>query len=166
MKRFFHFTIFLLLCTHISCRLTNCDRESFDYTFEENKTIQLTMDSLEHHYNFVIIDGDSLVFEYARSSAQCDDIADDEYSEFVYFQVDPNEGEGEYLDAGLSSINCTYRESGAWVFSVRPVEKGRLNIEKINNKRWRIMAQLDIDSSGISGLTAKTVSFDETFNLQ
>lgn len=108
MKLKFIFWSFLICLLNQSCREgglqpTNCRSGKCTYSFEEGK--KLLLDSVGVDQVFVRIEnGDKLVFTYQYVENDQANIADDEYTEFIRFQVDPSVDSFSFEDEDLKNM--------------------------------------------------------------
>lgn len=133
--------VILLVCL---CILTSCSKDNEDfsaYTFSTNS--QLNIESQEGSYMkyATVVGGNNMVFKYVFERADEEDIADDEYSEFIYFEIDSSLEEFNYVDEELSAINAVFTQSCFCAFfdetkDVPPT--GFIRGKKISEKTWDI----------------------------
>ncbi len=131
----------LVLCISIMSCSKKTD-ETFAYNFEENA--QLNIETREGIYMKFssITEGADVVFSYEYNAADDVNTADDEYSEYIRFQIDPSTIEFSFSDDELQDINAVYSESCFCDFSnngeknVPP--KGTISGKKISETEWDI----------------------------
>ena len=88
-----------------------------------------------------IVDGNNLVFQYEYQADDEENIADDEYSEFIRFEIDPTLTEFEFKDVQLQDIKLTLTQSCFCGFSNEEKDvppSGMISGEKISENRWLI----------------------------
>ncbi len=94
--------------------MTSCSKENeeyFLYNFSENK--QLNIETYDESYMKYgnIEEGSNLVFEYEYSAEDEVNVSDDEYSEFIRFEINPSLTEFNYQDSELSDIKAVFSKS-------------------------------------------------------
>ncbi len=132
------YTLSILL---FSCILFGCTSNTNDsrkeYSFTENS--QITLDDNEPNPFTKIESGENLVFEYYFQKEDNEDIADDEYSESIIFEINPDLEDFSYTDNELSSINTYFDKSCFCLIEGSiPIAKGTIQGNKIDNHTWEI----------------------------
>ena len=122
----------------------DCMPAGHEFSFSENSSLRI--DSLEgnpeNSLNATIEGGSDLVFTYTFTGAQCESVFDDEYAEFLHFQIDPEISEFEYQDSALLEINLVFIRGGAWIHHGEMITNGVIKGEKLNAGKWEIEADL------------------------
>ena len=125
--------------------MTSCSKENeefFLYNFSENK--QLNIETYDESYMKYgnIEEGSNLVFEYEYSAEDEVNVSDDEYSEFIRFEINPSLTEFNYQDSELSDIKAVFFKSCFCFFdydSDKDVEPtGTISGKKISQTEWNI----------------------------
>jgi len=149
-------TLFVLVFSFIllSCN-SNTNESSKEYSFTENS--QLTLDAQEPHPFIKIVSGENLVFKYYFQKEDNENIADDEYSEAIFFEIDTDLEHFSYTDQDLTSINTYFNK---YCFCIRegstPITKGTIVGNKIDNSTWDI--DLDITFINNNESTSRKIS--------
>jgi hypothetical protein len=137
--------IFIKFLVLISLALTSCSKENeeyFSYTFSENK--QLNIETYDESYMKFsnIVEGTNLVFEYEYSAEDKVDISDDEYSEFIRFEINPTLTEFTYKNAELSDIKTVFTKKCfcGFMYELNKDEApiGTISGLKISQTEWTI----------------------------
>ncbi len=132
----------LILCAIvISCTKENED--FYGYTFSTNAQINLQDFDNGYMKYTTVVDGTNLVFEYEFVRADEEAIADDEYSEYIRFEIDPNLNEFMYSgEEELTAINAFFTEScfcGYLLDEAKDVPPtGTISGKKISDTKWDI----------------------------
>jgi hypothetical protein len=156
----------ILLLTGCSRKngMPDCTPEARQYIFQTGKTTQVdTMkttagDTAYERYAYQIKKGPNLVFTYTHQFQDCREIADDEQTDKVVFEIPAAATAITWKDsAAFQQGNVFYHQIGAWGTTPTLVKSGTLEGHKISNNRWHIKASLE--TSGLS----RTVSFDHDF---
>ena len=141
--------LFIFLCIIlVSCNENNSDLKNTringvsSYIFQKNKLIETT--TLENSYLKFgnIITGNKTVFEYRFDADDNEQIADDEYSETIRFQIDPNLDSFHYENSEMENSKITFSK---YCYCYFPLEasknvspKGRIEGVKISDSKWNI----------------------------
>tara|TARA_B100000809_G_scaffold222714_1_gene231880 strand:+ start:493 stop:843 length:351 start_codon:yes stop_codon:yes gene_type:complete len=90
-----------------------------------------------------IEEGPNLVFEYEYSAEEKANISDDEYSEFIRFEINPELTEFNYKNEELAEIKTVFSKSCFCGFGYElekdVAPKGIISGEKISNTEWKIL---------------------------
>jgi hypothetical protein len=137
--------LFIKILTVISLILTSCTKENeenYSYSFSENKKLNIEMydESYMKHGN--IGEGTNLVFEYEYTAEEEDNIADDEYVEFIRFEINPALTEFKYENNKLSDTKIVFSQICYCNFGYdvnKDVEPyGIISGEKVSQTEWNI----------------------------
>lgn len=121
--------------------------ESQEYFFEENKSIAITItDDLEFTS---IIDGNKTVFTYVFIAAQENNIADDEYAEFIHFEIDPSIETFTYTTTDFESITPYFRVSCFCSNHSSQITSGTISGTKIAVDQWDINIDVQFERDGV-----------------
>lgn len=151
MKNSFILACILLPLSIIGCRQTgvsptNCRSGKCTYTIEENQQIEITGDSTGQYVN--IISGDKLVFAYEYVKNDKRNIADDEYTEYIYFEIDPSVESFDFQDSELVDAALVMHPVCFCVPGLGIPVSGSLSGSKINNNRWQVDMDVIFDWNG------------------
>lgn len=155
----------ILLTTAIAFTIASCSNNDDDITKKEitivgnpNQTgtvnysyyLNSKLEIVDQENSYIkwanIKDGNNLVFEYHFIADDDEQIADDEYSETIRFEIDPTLDEFTYTDNSLENINTTLTKYCFCWFqlsdskSAKP--KGTISGKKVSENEWEI--NLDI----------------------
>lgn len=128
--------------------------ESQEYFYQEDKSISVVAEE-----NFTItsvVDGENLVFTYAFIGAQEDFIADDEYSEFIRFEIDPSLESFSFANDDLEAITAYFRISCFCDGHSYPITGGTINGTKISDASWDI--DIDVTFEQFQETESRTIS--------
>ena len=128
----------------LSFILTSCSNISdahYNYHYFEQK--QLNIETYDHYMKFSKIEeGSNLVFSYEYMAEDDASIEDDEYAEFIRFEIDPQLSEFNFKDDELLDINAVFSVSCFCSFSDDPEKdvppKGIIRGEKISATQWSV----------------------------
>jgi hypothetical protein len=89
-----------------------------------------------------ITEGTNLVFEYEYSAEDEVNTQDDEYSEFIRFEISSDLTEFSYQDSELSNIKAVFSKSCFCFFEYDPNKDvpptGTISGEKVSQTQWKI----------------------------
>ena len=131
----------------ISCSTSDDDiqdnPEEANYIVYPNATLEVN--ETENETFIEVIDGDMLVFEYRYSTEGAPEIADDELTEVVYFEIDKNTEDFSLNEANFEASTAYL---GKFCFCGRTgffeITSGEINGEKTGELQWRI--SLDVQA--------------------
>ena len=134
--------ILLVLVNFILLSCTKKSQETYSYTFRENA--KLNIETYEDSYMKYgrVEEGANLVFEYKYKAEDAENIADDEYSELIRFEIESSLDKFNYSDDELSNINAVFtKECFCWFDSdekknVSPT--GTISGKKLSETEWDI----------------------------
>lgn len=128
--------------------------ESEEFFFQENKIITVsTSDDLLFAFT---ADGDKIVFTYFFDAAQEDDIADDEFSEFIIFEIDPVLESFNYTATDFDIISPYYRVSCFCSSDSTLITSGSISGTKINDTLWEVTIDVEFERNEIT--QSRTIS--------
>ena len=131
--------LLLILVLAYSC--TNNNPERFVYAFSKNAGLEIIQNEGSYMQWGNIIEGSNLVFEYEFHAEDDENIADDEYSEYIRFEIDANSNEFQFEGAALSDIKLTLTQSCFCGFFDEEKDvpaTGTISGTKISENRWAI----------------------------
>jgi hypothetical protein len=125
----------------VSCSEDNNEYDSYD--FVENSTLNIEMYDESYMKYGNIEEGTNLVFEYEYSAEEKESISDDEYSEFIRFEINPELTEFNYKNEELAGIKAVLSKSCFCDFQYDPEKDvaptGTISGEKISDTTWEIL---------------------------
>lgn len=134
--------VFLFILLTASCKkgpFNNCTPEKFNYDLLIDKKIIVVTTG----QRISIENGDKLVFNYTHTYRDCKNIADDEGSEILGFEIPKTDNSFDVSGAALSTINC---HSQATCFcgnvNAMAITDGRIKGTKTDANRWTIDANV------------------------
>lgn len=134
-------SLFLISCSSSDDDVEN--PENTDYIVYQNAS--LVINETENGTFMEVEDGDKLVFEYKYSTEGQPEIADDEFTEVVYFELDHNTGD---FTLDESDFEATRTYLGRFCFCGNtgffPVTSGIIEGEKTGDLRWNVT--LDVEA--------------------
>jgi len=125
-----------------------CTPEKKDYIYEAGRQIDTQRVSLPdtafEYYSYIINAGDKKVFNYTLQFQDCPEVADDEGSMTIVFEIPGNVNSFQLRDSAdlrrakaLIHFACFCRPSGPVV-----IKSGIIEGEKKSSNRWRLKASL------------------------
>lgn len=140
MKKNYLLLIFTLIL--ISCNKDDSNQDLYTYTYFDKS--ELTINSREDSYMKygIIGSGENLVFEYRFDAYDEKQIADDEYSETISFEIDSKLDKFSYSDDELLNMKAVFTKYCYCYFPLTESKKieptGTISGEKISNNEWKI----------------------------
>ncbi|MDP5169830.1 MAG: hypothetical protein NWR72_06270 [Bacteroidia bacterium] len=139
--------LFLSSCKETGIDPTTCRDGKCTYTFEGGKQVNLFGDSTNQYVE--IINGDKLVFQYQYLKNEKANIADDEYTENIYFEIDPSVDAFSYSGKEeLESINLIMQAICFCPVIIATPQSGSISGKKINDNTWEIDLNVTFDWDG------------------
>jgi len=126
----------------ISCNKDDSNQDLYTYTYSDKSELTITSSEDSYMKYGIIESGENLVFEYRFDAYDNEQIADDEYSETVRFEIDSKLDQFSYSDDELLNIKAVFTQNCFCGFTptesknVNPV--GTISGEKISNNEWKI----------------------------
>ncbi|MEL7535174.1 MAG: hypothetical protein AAFN10_27975 [Bacteroidota bacterium] len=156
------FGFFALCLTLISCSTDlpgelkeySCRSGDCTFSFQENQQIEIIEDSTIQSTFINIIGGDKIVFKYQYIADDEPNIADDEYLENIYFEIDPDAETFSFTDEQLADANLVIQPVCFCVPIVIEPRSGILSGERLDDNTWKVTLdasyQIYNETNGIS----------------
>ena len=168
MKRLHVYALSLLFTGLLSIVLTSCDSTEIkpeickggkcDFEIQPNAEIFLVEDSLISEFD--VVNGNNLVFQYQYVKNDSKRIADDEYTERIFFEINADVTEFLVSNEELVNINAIfYRACFCPAPAFRRITAGTISGIKEKDLTWKIEADLEIETDG----SVVNRSFSKTF---
>lgn len=118
---------------------TNQESDIEDYEFKFYRNTSLNIIEEEHYRSLRFAEGNNLVFECRYTFADDPDIADDEYSETIFFEIRPELSEFSISGSELKDSNAVFGIScycfdGSYYY----INNGTIKGVKIGENEWKI----------------------------
>ena len=157
----------------VGCSISEMNLAKYSYEFFENKEIlekEYQLSSNESYWYHEIADGSKNVFKHNYIAAENPRIIDDEYSETLFFQVDPQLDTFRFENDGLEQANCYFTVNClACPPGPYKVRRGTIIGEKTGPNEYLVNANISLPGparaarrGGISKLFEK-VKFQKVF---
>lgn len=143
MKTRFLFSV--ILCILLFECDSNDDANQEFFTFKTNSQIVLT-EIIEDQYLANIDVGDNLVFIYEFVEDDEPDISDDEYTERIIFEIDPELSSFNITDVSLAQLNM-YFNRFCFCPNIASIQvlSGTAKGSKINSEKWKITLDITFE---------------------
>lgn len=140
MNKLFLFSLIALLAL-ISCQNqglspTNCRDGKCVYRVLQDKEILLQPDSAE--LIFRVEEGDKLLFRYEYTQNEVPRIADDEYLEWLMFEIDKDQSSFSFKDTAMKDAKFLFYPSCECIPGNTLIEAGTLEGRKISDTQWEV----------------------------
>lgn len=157
-------SLLMLVLSIVGCKPeglnpTNCRDGKCTYTFEANKAIKIVPDTSFDATFIEIESGDMRVFHYQYIANDQANIADDEYSENIYFEIDPSLENFSFQDAQLADVNLIVQPVCFCLPVIYQPLKGSLSGERKSDDTWKVNLDVEYDD----GYSTQSLSFIARF---
>lgn len=134
--------LLMLLFSFVFACSTNDEEDVYTYEFYENSQLSITQIDGSYMKFGTISTGENLVFKYSFIRDDDEQIADDEYAEFIHFEVDSNLDNFLIKDDELETAKTILTKSCFCFFSdddeKNVIPAGSISGEKIATNKWKI----------------------------
>lgn len=151
----------LVACRPEGLKPTNCRDGKCTYTFAANKAIEITVDSTIESSFVEIVSGAKRVFHYQYTANDQAMIADDEYTENIYFEIDPSLDSFSYTDSKIADANLIVQPVCFCVPVIYQPIIGSLSGERKSDGHWEITVDVEYESYGAMQSISFTARFEE-----
>jgi len=151
----------LVACQPEGLNPTNCREGKCTYSFTADKAIEITEDSTSQSSFIDIVSGDKLVFQYQYTANDDPRIADDEYTENIYFEIDPSLDRFSFTDSELADANLVIQPICFCPPTVHQLIVGTLSGERKNDGSWEITLDIKYDNYNTPQSISFTARFEE-----
>lgn len=151
--------VFCILLFLLSCKkatLSNCDKDTYAYEILSASKIDTITNQGGLFYQ--ISPGNNLVFRYTHTGPDCKNIADDEYTEFLVFQVPPGATAFEYRNDQLKNVLCYFNRLCFCPLNTVSVSSGTIKGTKTSATKWNVEVNIDLPGSSNKLILSKTFS--------
>ena len=126
---------------HGSITNQESDVENYEFKFYRNTSLQITEE--EHYRSLRFAEGANLVFECRYTYEDNPDVADDEYSETIFFEVNPEVSQFTISDSELKDSKAMFGIS-CYCFdrSYYHIENGTIKGVKTGENEWEIAIEV------------------------
>ncbi|MEM6347498.1 MAG: hypothetical protein AAF927_26665 [Bacteroidota bacterium] len=162
-----NFGLFALCLTLISCSTNlpgelkeySCRSGDCTYSFQENKQIEIIEDSTNQSTFINIQEGDKIVFKYQYVADEEPNIADDEYLENIYFEIEPNAETFSFTDEQLADAKLVIQPVCFCPPVVIEPRSGILSGTRLDESTWEVT----LDATYQLYNETNEISFDKKF---
>jgi hypothetical protein len=142
-----NYLLLIMALIIISCNDNDSEQDEYNYTFTENSDLKIFPYQADSYMKYGVIEsGENLVFEYRFDAYDEELIADDEYSEFIRFEIDSELESFSYSNEELINIDLVFTKACFCYFPMEESKdvspKGMISGEKISNEKWKIKIDL------------------------
>lgn len=153
------FLLSVLLC---SCDKQLCEPNTLATTFSDHQAIQVSFDTTDQHYEYIIEEGENLVFQHVFYNGHCDGNGDDWFSMALCFEVDADSTSFMYTDSALIITDCFVFHNSTWIYEHYPVSSGFIKGQQRSENEWEINGSLQF-TIPVTPPQMRAISFDKTF---
>jgi hypothetical protein len=146
----------LLIASCNKSSVSDCTPEKFSYDLLVDKKITILPAGQQSRIN--IEGGDKLVFNYTHTFKDCKNIADDEVSEILVFEIPKTDNSFDVSGAALGTINC-HSQVSCYCANVNAIaiKTGKIKGTKIAANKW--VVEVDVTNT----ITSAKYTFAATF---
>lgn len=154
--------LFCFLFILFSCEkntVNNCTEDKYEYALIKSAKIDTAtgITPSQNFFYYQVNSGNNLVFQYRHDGPDCNYIADEEFTEYLVFQVPASSSGFHFQNTQLENAMCYYRRICFCDTRTQPVISGSIKGNKISENRWHI--EINIDLPG----TPDKLIFNKTF---
>ncbi|MEO0895254.1 MAG: hypothetical protein AAFY71_02465 [Bacteroidota bacterium] len=152
MNRLIQLIAFFAICFFFSCSTegvnpSTCREGDCTYTVKEHA--DLIIENQDDLYWFRLEEGENLVFRYNYEADDSPQIADDEYTEIILWEIPADQESFDVSDADLEQVNMFVAPICNCTPGWKPVNIGHLEGEKINRNTWRVSFTISFEWAGM-----------------
>ena len=142
-------TVMFVVLFFLSCKKNSseCTDDSYSYDFYSSKQIDTT--TINAVLTFQVNPGNNLVFSYVHNGPDCKNVADDEYTDRLVFQVSPGLTTFYYENTQLEGLLCLFVRYGFVSTNAVRINSGHIRGTKISDTTWDI--EIDVNVGGTVG---------------
>jgi hypothetical protein len=163
MKHIFLFLAFSLFFISCNNNETLTDEDTYSYTFKDKSALIISSEETSYMKYGAVETGENLVFEYRYDKDDVELIADDEYSEYLQFEINSALDEFSYATDEISNIDIVFSKVCYCYFPFDAQKDnsptGTISGKKISNTMWNIKIEMTFYGSD-------TRIIEENFNLE
>lgn len=153
-----------VLCTFLfflSCKkgaLNNCTEDKYAYEFFSASKIDTLTNPGGIFYT--INPGSNLVFQYTHVGPDCKNLVDEEYTEFLVFQVPAALTSFQYQNNELAAVLTLFRRLCFCPPDASAITSGFIKGTRISSSKWDIEINIDIPG------TSRKIVLNRSFILK
>jgi hypothetical protein len=140
----FVFILFSFSCKKASFR--DCSEDEFSYFFYTSSMLDTTL--VQGSLFYEIKPGNQIVFQYTHSGPDCKSIADEEYTEFLAFQIPATLSSFRFENNELTEQLTLYKRICFCPLRAVSISKGFIQGTRLSSTRWEIEINVDIPELG------------------
>jgi len=153
--------VFFILLFLLSCKkgdLSNCTKDTYAYEILPASKLDTIVNQGGFYYQ--INPGNNLVFRYTHTGPDCKNIADEEYSEILVFQVPSGLTSFEYKNDQLKNAFCFFNRVCFCPLNTISVNTGSIKGTKTSSTKWNV--EIDVEITGSSN----KIMFSKNYTVQ
>lgn len=127
------------------------------HAFFENSKLQIDSNANSENLEIDVKTGDKLVFKLLQYEDPIAEVADDELTKILYFEVDADATEFIINSDNFSEYNAVIGMSSS-IAIIRYVNQGEITGEKMNDNEWKLSLNTAFDAEG----DQTNISLEET----
>jgi hypothetical protein len=132
----------------LSCKkgsLNDCTKDAYAYEI----LVASKIDTLTNQVGLIyqINPGNNLVFRYVHIGPDCKNIADEEYTEYLVFQISPNATSFEFRNSQLKDAFCFFNRLCFCAYNASGISSGTIKGTKVSTTKWNVEINVDLPGS-------------------
>ena len=141
--KIFKIVLIVVLVFFASCSESDENTDLYAHRFFKNKTVNIISNNDTYIKYGEVKEGNNLVFEYQYSTEGGVNVIDDEYSEFIHFEIEENVNEFKFTDEELQKAKLVMSKRCYCAFENDPnkdvLPTGTISGKKISETTWDII---------------------------
>jgi hypothetical protein len=126
---------------------SDCIDDTYSYHFYSSKKIDTT--TTNAGLSFQVNPGNDLVFSYIHNGPECKNIADEEYTDRLVFEVATSSTSFLFQNGQLTDAMCLFVKYGFLKTPALLIDSGSIKGTKISDTKWDI--EIDVEIGGSVG---------------
>ena len=126
---------------------SDCIDDTWSYDFYSSKKIDTT--TTNGSLSFKINPGNDLVFSYIHNGPECKNIADEEYTDRLVFEVASSSTSFHFQNSQLADAMCLFIKYGFLTTPALVINSGYIKGIKLSDTKWDI--DMDVEIGGTVG---------------
>jgi hypothetical protein len=149
-----------LIFLFLSCKKNNLSDCTDDtYAYEILTASKIDTIATQGGFYYQVNSGNDLVFRYTHTGPDCKNIADEEYTEHLVFQVPGGATSFEYRNDQLKNASCYFNRLCYCPLNTIAVSSGIIKGTKISATKWDVEINIDLTGSSNKIILNKTFRY-------
>jgi hypothetical protein len=151
---------FCVILFSLSCKKENMSGCTDDtYAYEILPANKIDTVTNQGGFFYQLNPGNDLVFRYTHTGPDCKNIADEEYTEYLVFQVPGSAMFFEYRNDQLKNASCYFNRLCFCPINTVSVSSGTIKGTKTSATKWKVEIDVELPGNGNKIILSKTFTF-------